>query len=315
MRVITADEINRVLTYPALIEALREGFRADIESPLRHTHMIPQPSGSEAKYLLMPAWTNSGERLVGCKIVTVYPDNAKLNKPAVFGSYLLISGETGEPLAVLDGTVLTVWRTACASALAASYLAREDASHLVMVGAGALAPHLIHAHAAVRPIKRVTIWNRTRGNAVKLAFALSLARHRARDRGRSRSRGALRPTSSPARRCRRRRSSAANGSRRARISIWSAPTRRRCARRTTTRSAASRVYVDTRIGAPKEAGDIVQPLKKGILKKTGIRGDLYDLCRGKAKGRTKASEITLFKSVGASVEDLAAAMLVWRSLA
>ena len=122
MRVITADEINRVLTYPALIEALREGFRADIELPLRHTHMIPQPSGSEAKYLLMPAWTRSGERLVGCKIVTVYPDNAKLNKPAVFGSYLLISGETGEPLAVLDGTVLTVWRTACASALAASDL-------------------------------------------------------------------------------------------------------------------------------------------------------------------------------------------------
>ena len=77
----------------------------------------------------------------------------------------------------------------------------------------------------------------------------------------------------------------------------------------------SRVYVDTRIGAPKEAGDIVQPLKKGILKKTGIRGDLYDLCRGKAKGRTKDSEITLFKSVGASVEDLAAAMLVWKSLA
>ena len=313
MRVITADEINRVLTYPALIEALREGFRADIESPLRHTHMIPQPSGSEAKYLLMPAWTNSGERVVGCKIVSVYPDNAKLNKPAVFGSYLLISGETGEPLAVLDGTVLTVWRTACASALAASYLAREDASHLVMVGAGALAPHLIHAHSAVRPIKRVTIWNRTRGNAVKLAFALSLkgiepeiaddleAAVREADIVSCATLSATR-------------SSAANGSRRARMSIWSAPTRRRCARRTASASARSRVYVDTRIGAPKEAGDIVQPLKKGILKKTGIRGDLYDLCRGKAKGRTKASEITLFKSVGASVEDLAAAMLVWRGL-
>src|SRR5436309_3302567 len=175
MRTITADEINRVLTYPALIEALREGFRADIESPLRHTHMIPQPGGSEAKYLLMPAWTNTGERLVGCKIVSVYPDNLKVGRPSVYGSYMLMSGETGEPLAVLDGTVLTVWRTACASALAASYLAREDASHLVMVGAGALAPHLVHAHSAVRPIKLVTIWNRTRGNAVKLAFALSLS--------------------------------------------------------------------------------------------------------------------------------------------
>ncbi len=87
MRVITAEEIDRVLTYPALIEALREGFRADIESPLRHTHMIEQPSASEAKYLLMPAWTTSGERLVGCKMVTVYPDNAKLRKPAVYASY------------------------------------------------------------------------------------------------------------------------------------------------------------------------------------------------------------------------------------
>ena len=85
-----------------------------------------------------------------------------------------MSGDTGEPLAVMDGTVLTAWRTACASALAASYLAREDAAHLVMIGAGALAPHLVRAHARVRPIKRVTIWNRTRGRAVQAAFALAV---------------------------------------------------------------------------------------------------------------------------------------------
>src|SRR5258707_13669450 len=85
-----------------------------------------------------------------------------------------MSGDTGEPLAVMDGTVLTAWRTACASALAASYLAREDAAHLVMVGAGALAPHLVRAHASVRPIKRVTIWNRTRGRAVQAAFGLAV---------------------------------------------------------------------------------------------------------------------------------------------
>jgi ornithine cyclodeaminase len=262
----------------------------------------------------MPAWTRSGERLVGCKIVTVYPDNAKRNLPAVFGSYLLTSGETGEPLAVLDGTVLTVWRTACASALAASYLAREDAAHLVMAGAGALAPHLVRAHAAVRPIKKVTLWNRTRKRAVQTAFGLSVgglevevvddleAAVREADivscatlsatpliRGKWLKKGAHLDL----------------------VGAYTPKMRESdddCVRR-------ARVYVDTRRGAPKEAGDIVQPLKKGILKKTGIRGDLYDLCGGKAKGRTKASEITLFKSVGASVEDLAAAMLVWRSLA
>src|SRR5262245_12039089 len=83
-----------------------------------------------------------------------------------------MSGDTGEALALIDGTALTAWRTAAASALAARYLARQDASHLVMVGAGALSPHLIRAHSAVRPIKRVTLWNRTRSRAVSTAFAL-----------------------------------------------------------------------------------------------------------------------------------------------
>ena len=137
--------------------------------------MIPQPSGGEAKILLMPAWTNSGERFIGHKLVNVFPDNAKLGKPSVNGSYVLMSGDTGEPLAVMDGTALTLWRTAAASALAARYLAREDASHLVMVGAGALAPHLVRAHRAVRPIKRVTLWNRSRSRAIATAFALSTA--------------------------------------------------------------------------------------------------------------------------------------------
>src|SRR5690349_21181338 len=173
MKTITAEELERALTYPALVEALREAFRAEITVPLRHHHPIPQP-GAEAMLLLMPAWTSGQGAFLGCKVVTVFPDNGKLSKPAVLGSYLLMSGETGEPLAVMDGTVLTRWRTACASALAASYLAREDSSHLVMVGAGALAPYLVRAHAAVRPIKRVTIWNRTRGHAVQAAFALSL---------------------------------------------------------------------------------------------------------------------------------------------
>ncbi len=224
-----------------------------------------------------------------------------------------MSGETGEPLAVIDGTALTVWRTACASALAASYLAREDASHLVMIGAGALAPHLVRAHAAVRPIKRVTIWNRTHGNAVKLAFGLAV--------------GGIEPeiaddleaavaeadivscatlSATPL----------VHGKwlkKGAHLDLVGAYTpKMREADDDAVKRA--RVYVDTRAGAPKEAGDIAIPLKKGVLKASGIRGDLYELCRGKAKGRAKPTDITLFKSVGASVEDLAAAMLVWRGI-
>jgi alanine dehydrogenase len=311
MRTITAADIDRVLTYPALVEALREAFRSDIAVPARHHHAI-----GNATLLLMPAWTaggEDGESFLGCKIVTVFPDNGKISKPAVLGSYILMSGLTGEPLAMMDGTVLTRWRTACASALAASYLAREDAAHLVMIGAGALAPHLVRAHASVRPLKRVTLWNRNRGRAVQAAFALAVggievevtddleAAVRDADivscatlsttplvRGKWLKKGAH-------------------------VDLVGGFTpKMREADDDAVKKA--RVYVDTRAAALKEAGDIVQPLKKGVLKKTGIRGDLFELCRGKAKGRTGESEITLFKSVGTAIEDLAAAMLVWEAL-
>src|SRR6476620_4706768 len=175
MRVVTAGDIHRVLRYDALIDALAEAFRSDIAAPDKIAYFIPQPSGGEAKVLLMPAWSNTGERFIGHKLVNVFPDNAKRGKPAVLGSYVLMSGDTGETLAVMDGAALTAWRTACASALASRYLSRADASHLVMIGAGALAPHLVRAHRTVRPITRVTLWNRTRSHAISTAFALSAA--------------------------------------------------------------------------------------------------------------------------------------------
>ena len=100
-------------------------------------------------------------RHLGVKTVTVFPDNAARGKPAVFGTYLLLSAETGETLAVMDATRLTAWRTGAASALASRYLSRADASRLLMVGAGALAPQLVAAHASVRPIREVALWNRS----------------------------------------------------------------------------------------------------------------------------------------------------------
>ena len=313
LRIVSADDIARVLTYEALIDALDEAFRADITAPPRHTHMIPQPSGSEAKLLLMPAWTNSGERLLGCKLVSVYPDNAKAGKPSVYGSYLLMSGLTGEPLALMDGTALTAWRTAATSALAARYLAREDAAHLVMVGAGALAPHLVRAHRAVRPIERVTLWNRTRSRAVSTAFALSTA--------------GIEPVIAEDLEAAVREAdivscatlSATPLIRGAWLKkgahldlVGSFTPKMREADDAALRRA--RVYVDSRATAPKGSGDIAIPLKKRILRVKDIQGDLFELCRGKAKGRKRKDEITLFKSTGLAIEDLAAAMLVWSCL-
>ena len=114
LRIVTADDVNRLLTYDKLIDALADAFRADITVPEKIAHFVKLPSGSEAKVLLMPAWTNAGERFIGHKLVNVFPDNAKAGKPSVLGSYVLMSGDTGEPLALIDGTALTLWRTAAA---------------------------------------------------------------------------------------------------------------------------------------------------------------------------------------------------------
>lgn len=316
MRIVTADDIANVLTYSALVDALAEAFRSDIGLPVRHHHTIPQP-GRDATLLLMPAWAVAaraeGDRYLGCKLVTIFPDNVQQNRPSLYGEYLLMSGETGEPLALIDGRVLTAWRTAAASALASRFLSREDSSHLVMIGAGTLAPHLVRAHCSVRPLKRVTVWNRTKARAISMAFGLAVTgietevtddlEEAVRDadivscatlstmpliKGAWLKKGAHLD-----------------------LVGGFTPKMREADDQAVKRA---RVYVDTRAGATKEAGDVVVPLRKKIIARTDIKGDLFELCRGKAKGRTAASQITLFKSVGTAIEDLAAAMLVWKGL-
>jgi ornithine cyclodeaminase len=260
----------------------------------------------------MPAWTQAGEPFVGCKILTVFPDNARNDRPSVYGSYLLLSGATGEPLAIMDGRALTAWRTAAASALAARFLAPPDARHLVMIGAGTLAPHLVRAHAAVRPIERVTVWNRSRGKAVSLAFALTVAGLEtsvSEDLEASIREADIVSCATLSQEPLIRGAWLKKG---AHVDLVGGFTpKMREADDAAIKRA--RIYVDTRAGALKEAGDIVIPLRRKLIAKEDIQADLFDLCRTGKKGRRRATEITLFKSVGTALEDLATAMLVWRT--
>ena len=150
MRIISAADVEAALDFDSLVERLRQAFRRDIVVPLRHHHAVATGEGDEATLLLMPAW--QAGRHIGIKLVTVFPGNAARDLPAVMGAYLLLDGKTGSPLAMIDGPMLTAKRTAAASALAAGYLARPDCERLLMVGTGVLAPQLILAHAAVRPL-------------------------------------------------------------------------------------------------------------------------------------------------------------------
>ncbi len=311
MRFIGAAEIDSVLDYPALVDALADAFRTGVVAPVRHHHPIER-EGETATLLLMPAWQVAGG-FIGVKVVSVFPLNAERGKPSVMGTYLLLAGDSGAPLAGFDGMTLTLWRTAAASALAARSLARPGAARMAMIGAGALARRLIAAHAAIRPIRNVTIWNRTLATAERLAAALT------------------RPDLTVTATCDREAAVAEadivsvatmNGEPLvegawlkpgAHVDLVGAYTpKMREADDTAIRRA--RVYVDTRGGALKEAGDIVQPLAAGVIGEADIAGDLFDLCRGAAPGRQSDEEITLFKSVGSAIEDLAAAILVWQRL-
>jgi alanine dehydrogenase len=306
MRSIDAAAVHAALPYDRLIPHLRDAFRAGGEVPLRSRfHIDAVDGGAGGTLLLMPAWQPG--RHIGIKTVSVFPDNAKLGHGSVAATYLLLDARTGFPKAVIDGEAITLRRTGCASALAASYLARQDAQHLLMVGAGSLAPHLIRAHCTVRNYTRIELWNRNRARAEQTAAEL-------RDLGVvvvDDLETAVRAADTI---------SCATLSREplvrgewlksgAHLDLVGAFTPDMHETDATALSRSS-VYVDNRAGALKEPGDLVTPIKAGQFKPEDVRGDLFDLCRADVTARKTDSEITLFKSVGLALEDLAAAEMV-----
>jgi ornithine cyclodeaminase len=244
------------------------------------------------------------------KTVTVIGDNPKHGRPTVQANYLLFSAETGETLAIMDGTEITLRRTASAAALAADYLARQDSSTLLMVGAGTLAPHVVRAHAVLRPISRVLVWNRSMNKAGELVAALNGGGIEA-----------SLPQSLEAACASADIVACATTSNTAVIrGAWLSPgvhvdlmgAFTADMRETDGEAIArSRVYVDTLEGAEREAGDLLQAEREGSFRMTDIVADLARLCRGEAAGRGGADEITLFKSCGTAIEDLATAIMIY----
>ncbi len=311
MRIIDEATVRRHLPWPTLIDAIRDGFRQGAEMPLRQHYTIPVPGDPDATLLLMACWRIGG--YIGVKIANIFPGNVARGNPAVAAGYILMSATTGEVLAYIEAGELTARRTAAASALAAGALAAKNAKNLLVVGTGRLAPYLAQAHAAMRPLREIAVWGRTPQKAEALAARL---RHDGL------------PASATANL--RDAVTAADIITCATLSAdplirgeWLSPgthidlvgaftPKMREADDEAIRRA--RIYVDTRDGALKEAGDIVQPLANGVITPADIAGDLYELAAGTDAGRQSATEITLFKSVGAAIEDLAAAVAVYQAV-
>ena len=309
MRYFDAAMIRARLPWPRMLAALDAMLKREVAAPLRTNHPIDVPGEPTASLLLMPAWRAGGR--LGVKLVTVFPGNAQRNQRAVGAVYALFDARTGAPLALFDGEEITARRTAGASAYAANRLARADARHLVLVGSGRLARGLVEAHAQVRPIERVSLWSRTPEHAQSTAAAMAndgLPVTAVRD---------LEPAVRNADIV----CCATLSTAPLVLGAWLAPGVHldlvgafNARMRETDDAAIARadlVVVDNRAAALAEGGDIVQAMKSGAVDERRIAADLADLARGAHPGRTHSSEITVFKSVGFALEDLAAAEAVF----
>jgi ornithine cyclodeaminase len=307
-KIVQIDDafIEQNTNFSELILELKRNFSSDkIIVPMRHHHDFPNPKvGADSTLLLMPAWNPSKES--GVKIVTVSPENGQFDLPSIQGTYIYFDATKGTIKAILEAKSLTVKRTAAASALASSFLSKEDSSSLLMVGTGALSINLIKAHSAVRPIKQVYIWGRNFEKAKAISKALQnenftiIAIQNLEEKisevdiiscatlsktplvlGRYLKLGQH-------------------------IDLVGAYKKdmREADDETVTKAL---IYVDTFQGGLKESGDIVIPLENGTIKEHDIKADLFALCSGKKQGRANARDITVFKSVGHALEDLVAA--------
>jgi ornithine cyclodeaminase/alanine dehydrogenase-like protein (mu-crystallin family) len=305
VRMIDAATVHAALDYPSLVEALRDAFVAGAAAPVRSSHVVT-PQGD--RLLVMPAWDG---RCVGVKLVTVFPRNRARGLASVAALYVLMDGETGHPIALLDGESLTLRRTGAASALAAGYLARRDARVLLVIGTGALAPYVAAAHCAVRDVEEVLVWGRSLASAERTSAHLAASGLPARavtSLIAALARADIVTSATTAREAIVHGRDVRSGTHVDLVGGFT-PDMRECDDVLVQRS---RVFVDTFAGALKEAGDLVQPLSAGVIDRGHVLAELADLASGRHAGRASADEITLFKSVGTALEDLCAAVLVAR---
>jgi len=310
MRILGEEHVHAALRYPDFIGALREAFAGDHTMPPRQVMLLdPESPGHEA-FAMLPSWN---DQVIALKAFTYFPQNQAPHR-TLYSKILVFDRAHGEPLALVDGASVTYWRTAGVSALAADFLAREDAHTLLLLGTGRLAPYLIRAHASVRPIRRVLVWGRSPEKARALV-STAAAEHPGLSFG-------VAPDIEAA--C----SEAdvivsATGSPEILIrGAWVKPGthtdflgnhhthKRECDTGLVTRS---KVYVDSRANCFREAGELLIPISEGVYSEEQVAGELADLCRGTVPGRTTGEEITLFKSVGCALGDLCGALAVYQA--
>ena len=304
--ILDADQVRSGTPWRHLADAIATVVASGrATSPERQVHELDLPDGSSGSLLIMPSWI-AGD-VVGVKAVTYVPSNARKHAPTINAAYLLFDGADGHLLAVLDGDELTARRTASVSALAADRLSRSDSTRLLVVGTGRLSPSVAEAYSEIRRLEVIEIWGRSdaaAGRVVAGLVGIGLPARRSGDLSDSiRSADIV---------------SCVTGSTdplvhgadlRPGVHLDLVGSFRADMRESDDDAVEmASLFVDTVAGAVK-SGDLARPLADGVITEESILGDLRALVTGEHAGRASDEEITIFKSAGFALADLAAARL------
>lgn len=308
MRFVDAEEIRRVLTFPLLVAALEAAHRRP-KIEIQDGFL----GGEKSLYFVRHAVDRG--RFMASKLITSFPDNpTRRGMPAVQAVCVMFDGTDGRPLAVLDGTELTYWRTAADSALGSRLLAPPAPRTLLVVGAGEMSRRLIRAHRSVRPsLQHVLIWNRTRERAADVVALMAkegVETEMVGDLEAATRRADIITTCTRSHEPLVKGADLKPGTHLDLVGGYTPETREaddEAARR-------ALIFVDRRESAFHGVGDILQPIANGVIRESDVLGDLYDLAAGSVAGRRSATDITLFKNAGGGHLDLLAAETVLAQL-
>ena len=304
---LSESEVHALLDMPGCIDLMHAALctlaRGDAVQPLRHMVGLPDGSGILG---LMPGYLGE-PRAFGLKVVSVMPGNHGTAYDSHQGVVMLFGLEHGEPLAILDASAITAVRTAAVSGAATRALAREGAGDLALLGSGTQARTHLAAMAAVRRLRRVRVWSRTRANAERFARE-EAARHGLAIEVSADAESAVRDadlvcTTTSAREPVLHGRWLAAGAHLNAVGACFAATRELDGAAV----ARARFYTDRRESCLAESGDYLLARAEGVITESHLLGELGEVFLGRVEGRTGADDVTLFKSLGLAVEDLAAA--------
>ena len=302
--------VARALPYPALIDALAAGLQQAIESPARSVYT---PNGDSSAVLIMPAW--KAHENMGVKLVSIWPGNSAKGQSAVSAVYVLISCEDGNPVAVLDGTELTLRRTAAAAALAARILARKNSRTLAILGTGSLSAPMAVAHASVMDFKTILVWGRDAKKAQAVVDRLALQGITAQassDLQATLAQADVVSAASTATAPFIRSDWVKPGTHLGLIGAFT-PT---MAEAEPTLMPRAQVFADSREAILQKGGEVLQAIQQGLIAASDIQAELAEIAAQPQKAWRSGDEaITVFKSVGFASLDLIAAELVFNAAA